>query len=96
MVDVPRRTLGRTGLEVTTLGAPIDVLWFRVGRTDQTVEQTLGRIDSGRFMITIDRGDYWQCAYVIHKGAADALKTQPLTTFKQSVIAAAMTRVVPP
>ncbi|MEO8883586.1 MAG: FAD-dependent oxidoreductase [Devosia sp.] len=79
----------QAGLEVSVLGAPIDVLWFRVGRGDDKTEQTFGRIDAGRFMITIDRGDYWQCAYVIRKGAADALKAGPLATFKQSVAAAA-------
>jgi len=80
---------GQARLEVSVLGAPIDVLWFRVGRGHDKTEQTFGRIDAGRFMITIDRGDYWQCAYVIRKGAADALKAGPLTAFKQALVAAA-------
>jgi len=79
----------QAGLEVEDLGAPIDVLWFRIGRVGDAVEQTLGRVDAGRFMITIDRGDYWQCAYVIRKGAADALKAGPIEPFKQAVAAAA-------
>ena len=77
------------GLPVKTLGAPIDVLWFRVGREAGDFDQTLGRIDPGRFMVTIDRGDYWQCAYVIHKGEADRLKAGPLEDFKRDVVAAA-------
>jgi 2-polyprenyl-6-methoxyphenol hydroxylase-like FAD-dependent oxidoreductase len=79
----------QAGLAVTTLGAPIDVLWFRIGRTGATVEQTLGRIDPGRFMITIDRGDYWQCAYVIPKGSVEKLKAGPIESFRQSVVDAA-------
>jgi 2-polyprenyl-6-methoxyphenol hydroxylase-like FAD-dependent oxidoreductase len=79
----------QSGLKVLDIGAPIDVLWFSIRRGDDTVEQTLGRLDAGRFMITIDRGDYWQCAYVIRKGAADALKAGPLAAFKQAVVAAA-------
>lgn len=79
----------QAGLEVKRLSAPIDVLWFRVGRSGNSVEQTLGRVDSGRFMITIDRGDYFQCAYVIPKGGADALKAGPIEPFKQNVVAAA-------
>jgi len=79
----------QAGLAVREIGAPIDVLWFRVGRSDSTVEQTLGRIDAGRFMITIDRGDYWQCAYVIPKGTDAALKAGPIAAFKDKVVAAA-------
>ena len=79
----------QAGLKVLDLGAPIDVLWFRVRKSDETTEQTLGRLDAGRFMITIDRGDYWQCAYVIRKGAAEVLKAGPLGPFKQAVVAAA-------
>ena len=79
----------QSGLKVLDIGAPIDVLWFRVARGDDTTEQTFGRLDAGRFMITIDRGDYWQCAYVIRKGAADALKASSLAAFKQAVVAAA-------
>ena len=79
----------QAGLKVMDIGAPIDVLWFRVGREGDDVEQTFGRVDAGRFMITIDRGDYWQCAYVIRKGAAGALKAGPIAAFKQAVAAAA-------
>lgn len=77
-----------SGLEVRDLGAPIDVLWFKVGKDAGDFDQTLGRIDQGRFMVTIDRGDYWQCAYVIHKGAADTLKAGSLEAFKRDVVAA--------
>jgi 2-polyprenyl-6-methoxyphenol hydroxylase-like FAD-dependent oxidoreductase len=77
----------QAGLKVLDTGAPIDVLWFRVGRgADDGTEQTLGRVDAGRFMITIDRGDYWQCAYVIRKGAAELLKAGSLASFKQAVV----------
>ena len=77
-----------SGLKVHNLGAPIDVLWFGVGKTDERFDQTLGRLDSGQFMITIDRRTYWQCAYVIPKGGADALKAGPLGPFKARVVAA--------
>ena len=77
------------GLPVKDLGAPIDVLWFRIGRDPGDFDQTLGRIDPGRFMITIDRGDYWQCAFVIHKGEADRIKAGALEDFKLQVVKAA-------
>ena len=75
------------GLPLKTLSAPIDVLWFRIGKGGATAEPALGHIAQGRFMVTIDRGDYWQCAYVIPKGGADAIKAGPLTAFKEKIVA---------
>ena len=58
----------KAGLEVIDLGAPIDVLWMRVSRAAGRSRQTLGRFRDGRILVMLDRGDYWQCAYVIRKG----------------------------
>jgi hypothetical protein len=55
----------RAGLKVRDLGAPIDVLWFRLPRRANDPAQALGFIGVGQFMVLIDRADYWQCAYVI-------------------------------
>ena len=63
------------GLAVEDLGAPIDVLWFRVSARSGRARQTAWRaIAPGHFVVTIDRGDYWQCAFVIAKGGAEALQ----------------------
>jgi 2-polyprenyl-6-methoxyphenol hydroxylase-like FAD-dependent oxidoreductase len=72
-------------LEVTDLGAPIDVLWFRLGKRADDPGQTLGRFDGGRILVTIDRGDYWQCAFVIAKGGYDAVRAQGLAAFRHEL-----------
>ena len=77
------------GLEVEDVGAPIDVLWFRVGRDPAETDSSLARIVPGHFVVTIDRGDYWQCAFVIAKGGAEALKRQDIASFRAQVIEAA-------
>jgi 2-polyprenyl-6-methoxyphenol hydroxylase-like FAD-dependent oxidoreductase len=77
------------GLPLETLSAPIDVLWFRIGKADPLTEQSLGHLRQGRFMVTIDRGTYWQCAYVIPKGGADQLRAGSLATFKEHVVSVA-------
>jgi 2-polyprenyl-6-methoxyphenol hydroxylase-like FAD-dependent oxidoreductase len=59
----------RAQLEVLDLGAPIDVLWFRLGKRPGDPVQSFGHIGAGQFMVLLDRADYWQCAYVIRKGA---------------------------
>jgi 2-polyprenyl-6-methoxyphenol hydroxylase-like FAD-dependent oxidoreductase len=52
----------KAGLEVIDLGAPIDVLWMRLGRDPNDQDATLGRIGGGKILVTLNRGDYWQCA----------------------------------
>jgi len=74
-------------LAVEDVGAPIDVLWFRVGRDPQDSDSSLARIVPGHFVVTIDRGDYWQCAFVIPKGGADALRRQSIEVFREQVVA---------
>ena len=58
----------KAGLEVIDLGAPIDVLWMRFTRDRSDPDQTLGRLRAGKILVTLNRDDYWQCAYVIPKG----------------------------
>ena len=80
----------RTGmLPVETLGAPMDILWFRVAKRDPHIEGLRGRVERGRLLVLIDRGDYWQCALVIPKGGADALKARGIEHLRAIVAAAA-------
>ena len=61
----------RAGLRVDVLGAPMDVLWFRLSRRQADGVETMGRIAPGRFLVMLDRGDCWQCGFVIPKGTID-------------------------
>ena len=62
----------RAGLAVKEFGAPMDVLWFRLPKKPSDPAQTMGRFEAGRISILIDRGDYWQCAFLIPKGSIEA------------------------
>jgi len=77
------------GLSVEDVGAPIDVLWFRISRDPAETDQSLARIGPGHIVVTIDRGDYWQCAFVIPKGGADALRAQDIGVLRAQVVKAA-------
>jgi 2-polyprenyl-6-methoxyphenol hydroxylase-like FAD-dependent oxidoreductase len=78
------------GLEVEDLGAPIDVLWMRLPRdASDPTKLTLGRFRAGKLLITLDRGDYWQCAYVIPKGGFDAIQQKGLPEFREQLAAVA-------
>ena len=71
----------KAGFEVIDLGAPIDVLWMRVSRLPTDPQQTLGRFRAGKLLVTLNRGDYWQCAYVIPKGGFAAIQKNGLPVF---------------
>lgn len=75
------------GLEVEDRGAPMDVLWLRLSKNPEDGAETLGRIESGRFFIMIDRGDYWQCAFVIAKGGFNELRRKGLESFCLGLVA---------
>ena len=76
----------RANLEVEEIGAPMDVLWFRAGKRASENESVFARLEPGKMMVTFDRGDYWQCAYVIAKGQYDAVKARGLDAFRDDVI----------
>ena len=76
----------QAGLEVEDFGAPMDVLWFRLSKRHEDGEQTLGRMQAGVVFVTLDRGDYWQCAYVIPKGGFDRLRAKGLEAFRAAIV----------
>lgn len=78
------------GLQAQDMGAPIDVLWFRLARDPQRhPDRTGGTIRPGAMLVTLNRRDYWQCAYVIPKGALEDLRAQGLEAFRARVAAIA-------
>jgi len=79
----------KAGLPKKDLGAPIDVLWFRLPKEKTPVNETGGTFGAGTLVVEIDRGDYWQCAYVVPKGAADEIRRKGLAAFRADVARAA-------
>jgi 2-polyprenyl-6-methoxyphenol hydroxylase-like FAD-dependent oxidoreductase len=79
------RVRAQAGLPVQELGAPMDVLWFRLSRGPGDRGQTMGRFDTGQIFVMIDRGEHWQCGYVIAKGTFDALRRSGLPAFRERV-----------
>ncbi len=75
----------RARLEVMDLGAPMDVLWMQISRRPSDPGQTLGHAAAGQIFVMIDRGDYWQCAFVIPKGAADEIRNRGIERFREDI-----------
>jgi 2-polyprenyl-6-methoxyphenol hydroxylase-like FAD-dependent oxidoreductase len=76
----------KAGLKVKDFGAPIDVLWFRISRSPEDPVATMGRFDKGRIFITLNRGEYWQCGYVIPKGQFEEMRQQEFEMFRAEII----------
>ena len=76
----------KAGLPVQEFGAPMDVLWFRLSRKPDHPAQTMGRFDTGRIFISINRGNYWQCGYVIPKDQLDEIRKQGLDSFREKIV----------
>ncbi len=78
------RTLA--GFAVEDLGAPMDVLWMRIPKHPGDPVQQLGTIRTGHMLVTLDRGDYWQCAYLIRKGGFDELKAGGIGALQRELV----------
>jgi 2-polyprenyl-6-methoxyphenol hydroxylase-like FAD-dependent oxidoreductase len=76
----------KAGLEVQKFGAPMDVLWFRLSRKPSDGEQTLGRIKAGKMMVMLNRGEYWQCGYLIRKGEFENIKQRGIEQFRADIV----------
>ncbi|MCL6730513.1 FAD-dependent oxidoreductase [Sphingomonas hankyongi] len=84
-----RSSIARNLLPLADLGAPMDVFWFRVGKKERAQGALRGNVERGRLLVMIDRGDYWQCAFLIPKGAAEAYQARGIDAIREEVAAAA-------
>jgi 2-polyprenyl-6-methoxyphenol hydroxylase-like FAD-dependent oxidoreductase len=77
----------KANLPIEELGAPMDVLWFRISRRPEDPATGLGRFQVGRLFVILNRGDYWQCGFIITKGTFDEVRRAGLPAFRDSVAA---------
>ena len=75
----------KAGLRVEDIGAPMDVLWFSLPRRADDPETPVGSFGRGHIFVMINRGDYWQCGYVIAKGALEQVRRNGLQAFRDDV-----------
>jgi len=77
----------KAGFTVDALGAPMDVLWFNLSRKPSDPDETMGVFDGGRIFVMINRGDNWQCGFVIAKGTLTEIHRRGLAAFRDDVAA---------
>jgi 2-polyprenyl-6-methoxyphenol hydroxylase-like FAD-dependent oxidoreductase len=74
------------GLEPHSFGAPMDVWWFRLPRRPDDPSGLAGVFRAGHATIMIDRGDYYQIAYVIPKGTDAEMRAQGVEVLQRALI----------
>ena len=79
-----------TTMRPREFGVPMDVWWFRLPRRDGDPVGAVGRFSIGHVAIMLDRGDYWQCAYLIRKGADTRMRAAGV-----QVLHSAFSRLLP-
>jgi 2-polyprenyl-6-methoxyphenol hydroxylase-like FAD-dependent oxidoreductase len=84
-----RSSIARSILPVEDLGAPMDVFWFRIAKPERARGGLRGNVERGRMLVVIDRGDYWQCAFLIPKGTAAEYRSRGIDAIRQEVAATA-------
>lgn len=86
-----RRSIARTdpALPLKEIGAPMDIFWFPIPKLAEIEGGIRGIIDRGQMLVMIDRGDYWQCAYLIAKGSEAAVRAGGIAAFRDRMKALA-------
>jgi 2-polyprenyl-6-methoxyphenol hydroxylase-like FAD-dependent oxidoreductase len=74
------------GLERQEFGVAIDVLWMQLSKKQDDPQQTLGFFQGGKLLVLLDRGEYWQCGFVIPKGGFDAIKARGLQQLHNDIV----------
>jgi len=79
----------KAGFVPLDIGAPMDILWFRLSRLVSDPHEAFGRMEAGQILVLIDRGAHWQCGYVVPKGSAGMLQQQDVDTLRRHIAALA-------
>ncbi len=83
-----RHSVVRTqaNLKVQDFGAPMDVLWFKLTRQSGDPKDPVARFDTGRVFIMLNRGEYWQCGFVISKGSLGQIRERGLPALRDDIV----------
>lgn len=76
----------KAGLAIESFGVPSEVVWMKLSKQPGDPNEVMGHAGPRQGFILIDRGDYWQCGYVIRKGTFAEIRGKGIETFRQMVV----------
>jgi len=75
----------KANMYVENLGAPMDVLWFRLSSREEKIKEARFYLDNGKIFLMLNRGSYWQCGFIIKKGDFDRIKAKGIEDFRKAI-----------
>jgi 2-polyprenyl-6-methoxyphenol hydroxylase-like FAD-dependent oxidoreductase len=74
-----------TGARAFDVGAPMDVLWFRLSRRPNEARRPFLQFGRGALLLLVERGDYYQSGLVVAKGSIEALQHEGIVAFRERI-----------
>ena len=75
----------KAGLEVERFGSPSEVVWMKLSKQEGDPAETMGHAGPRQGFVLIDRGDYWQCGYIVRRGTFAEIRAGALEAFRDMV-----------
>jgi len=75
----------KAGIEIESFGSPSEILWMKLSHLPNDPPYTMGHGGPRQGFVMIDRGDYWQCGYVLRKQTFTEVKQKGLEAFREAV-----------
>lgn len=75
----------KAGLIVEGFGVPSEVVWMKLSKQPGDPNEVMGHAGPRQGLVLIDRGDYWQCGYVIRRTTFAEIRDQGIEAFRKMV-----------
>ncbi len=75
----------KAGMEIESFGSPSEILWMKLSHLPDDPPYTMGHGGPRQGFVMIDRGDSWQCGYVLRKQTFAEVKQKGLDAFREAV-----------
>ncbi len=75
----------KAGLSVESFGSPSEVVWMKLSKQAGDPNEVMGHAGPRQGFVLIDRGDYWQCGYVVRGTTFAEIKAKGIKAFRQMV-----------
>lgn len=75
----------KAGLVVESFGVPSEVVWMKLSKQAGDPNEVMGHAGPRQGFVLIDRGDYWQCGFVVRKTTFADIQGRGIEAFRKMV-----------